>query len=115
MLIEDTISATPSFTQPPLSDRHAASPFGSTNAVRRWLADLVREGLECGTQLWRALLARDVRGGEMLLAELEPHHLELCVRWRLCASPAPTRHGAQRLQPGRLLVWPPCFLFFFVS
>ena len=83
LLIEDAISSTPSFLQPPLTEAHAETPFATTTALRRRLTTLVKRGLDLGTELWQALRNNNTSSLKTLGQKLETHHLEVCAKWRL--------------------------------
>ena len=77
----------PRFLQSPLTAAHADTPFGCTTAVRARLTQLVKRGLELGSELWRALQARDHAALKTFHQRLEAHsathQLELLAKWRL--------------------------------
>ena len=77
----------PRFLQPPLTAAHADIPFGCTTAVRARLTQLVKRGLDLGSELWRALQARDHAAlktfHQRLDAHSASHQLELLAKWRL--------------------------------
>jgi len=82
-LIDDAISSAPAFLQGVLRERHEAQPMPSPDAVGRALMSLLREvNVSVAPKLWTALYSRDMDELATLLAELKPHQLAICTRWR---------------------------------
>ena len=90
LLIDDALASLPSFLRPTMEVQRDSAQLSSTTRIRERKTELLREGFKHAEMLWRGLLAHDKNAVDACLAELEPHHLATCARWRYHADEGET-------------------------